>query len=165
MSKPQVAPGQLPAFFPDKAEKPVVELPYVGPGVNREEIVYRAGTRLDYRWTHKIEGRGRRGVTLHGLYDESQRIYQAGGEMSQFIFWKRKIVSLSIEPWRRISAIADWVEIVDHERNECWRISMKKFVKHAVKYNAGIGDRVGCDMDLWDRINSHGTYVHHGKRD
>lgn len=165
MSKDGPVPGQIPAFFPDeREEKPVVELPYVGPGVEREEIVRRAGTLLDHRWTHKVIGQGRRGKIVHGLYDERQRVYQTGGEMSQFIFWKKKLVSLSLEAYRLGTGAADWIEIIDHERNECWRIATGKFRKHAVKYNAGIGDRIGCPMELWDVITARGTLRQEGHK-
>lgn len=156
-------PGQLPAFFTDEAERPVVELPYVGPGVDREEITYRAGTRLDHRWTHKIMGRGRRGPLVHGLYDESQRVFQTGGEMSAFVYWKHHLVTLSEDAWKKVKGIADWIEIVDHETNRCWRIAKVKFLNHAVRYDAGIGPRVGCAMDLWDVIDARGNYWQEGK--
>lgn len=161
-AQPQVA-GQIPLFYPDVPEKPIVEIPYVGPGVSREEITYRAGTRLDHRWTHKIIGKGRRGQIVHGLFDESQRVYQTGGELSAFIFWKRHLVSISIDAWRRIGNVADWIEIIDHENNECWRISGVRFTKNAVRYEAGIGERIGCPMDLWTVITAAGRIKQEGR--
>lgn len=159
MSKPKTVDGQVPLFFPDEGkEEPRVELPYVGPGVDRAGIIHRAGTRLDHRWTHKVEGRARRGShPVLGLYDESQRVFQTGGEMSAFIYWKLRIVSLPAETWEKIRGVADWIEIIDHERNECWRISMTKFLKHAVKYDAGIGPRVGVGTEHWTVITAKGT--------
>jgi hypothetical protein len=155
--KPKVVDGQLPAFWPDDREKPRVELPYVGPGVAREEIRHRAGTHLDHRWTHKVEGDAKRGkVPTLGLFDESQRLFQTGGELKSFVYWKLHLVTLPAETYRRIRMIADWIEIIDHEKNECWRISMTKFETNAVRYNAGIGERVGAPMDLWTVITSSG---------
>lgn len=166
MSKPKVVSGQVPLFYPDEGtEKPKVELPYVGPGVDREEIQYRAGTRLDHRWTHKIEGTARRGRhQVLGLFDESQRVFQTGGEFSAFIYWKLRLVTIPIETWRRINNYADWIEIIDHEKNECWRMATAKFRKHAITYNAGIGERVGVNMDKWDVITERGTYRQGGPR-
>lgn len=164
-TKPKVAEGQVPLFYgtDETLEKPRVELPYVGPGVEREEVTFRAGTRLDHRWTHRIEGTARRGRhPVLGLYDESQRVFQTGGEFSAFIYWKLHLVTLPMETWMRIRGIADWIEIIDHEKNECWRISKTKFLKHAVSYNAGIGERVGVGMDHWDVINAKGIHVQGG---
>ena len=159
-SKPKVADGQVPLFFPDGAEQPRVEVPYVGPGVERAEIVHRAGTRLDHRWTHKIEGTARRGRhKVLGLYDESQRVFQTGGEMSAFIYWKLGLVTLPLETWERIRGVADWIEIIDHERNECWRIAKARFLKHAVKYESGIGPRVGVRRDHWTIIRADGMVM------
>ena len=160
-TKPKVAEGQVPLFYntDETTEKARVELPYVGPGVEREEITHRAGTVLNHKWTHKVEGKARRGKhAVLGLYDESQRVFQTGGEFSAFIYWKLKLVTLPWETWVRIRGIADWIEIVDHEKNECWRISKTKFMKHAVGYNAGIGERVGVAMNNWDIITAQGTY-------
>lgn len=159
--KSKVAPGQVPAFFEEDAIAP--EVPYIGPGVEREEIQTRAGTLLDHRWTHRIEGKGRKGVRQHGLYDERQRIYQTGGELSNFIYWKRHWVTLAEDAWRQVWQKVDWIEIIDHERNECWRIAIQKAARHAVKYDAGLGPRIGIPMEFWDVVTSRGTYKQEGR--
>lgn len=165
MSKPVIAPGQVPAFFSDECEKPRVELPYVGPGVEREEITYRAGTHLDHRWTHKVQGVARRGKhEVLGLFDESQRVFQTGGEFSAFVYWKLDLVTLPLPTWEKVRGVADWLEIVDHEKNECWRIAKAKFLKHAIRYNAGIGPRIGVARNHWDVISADGTYVQGGPK-
>lgn len=151
-----LAKGQVPAFFEEDAAQP--EVPYVGPGVDREEVVHRAGTQLDHRWTHRIKGKGRKGVLQHGLYDERQRVYQTGGELSNFVLWSRKLVTFAHDAWLQVFMRTDWFEVIDHEKNECWRISGEKARKHAVKYNAGIGVRIGIPMDLWDVVTARGTY-------
>ena len=156
MSATKPVPGQVPAFFEQEAIAP--EVPYIGPGVEREEVITRAGTQLNHRWTHRVEGRGRKGVTQHGLYDESQRVYQTGGELSNFVYWKRHWVTLAEDAWRQVYGKVDWIEVIDHERNECYRISMKKAVLNAVKYDAGIGTRVGIPMELFDVLTARGTY-------
>jgi hypothetical protein len=102
-------------------------------------------------------------VLQHGLYDEKQRVYQTGGELSNFVFWKRKQVTLAYDAWRQIYQRADWIEVIDHERNEAWRISMAKALKYGVKYDAGIGPRIGIPMEFWDVITSRGTYRQEGK--
>ena len=122
--KPKRVKGQIPLLFEEEVPEP-----YVPPGTTREEVLSRAGTQLDHRWTHEIRGKGRRGSLVHGLYDESQRIYQTGGELSKFVYWKRQWVSISYDAWRQVYEKVDWLEVIDHERNECWRIAMKKAVR------------------------------------
>lgn len=161
MTKIVPVEGQVPAFFEEDAIAP--EVPYIGPGVERHEIQQRAGTILDHRWTHRVESKGRKGIRQHGLYDERQRVYQTGGELSNFVYWKKHLVSIAEEAWRQVFQKVDWLEIIDHERNECWRISMQKAIKYAVKYDAGIGPRVGIPMDRFDVITSRGTLKQEGK--
>lgn len=151
------APGQVGAFFED--EIPETFLP---PGATRPEAQWRAGTVLDHHWTHQITGSGKRGKLVHGLYDESQRVYQTGGEMSHFIFWKRKLVTFNKEAWDQVWQRADWIEVIDHEKNVCWRIATGKATKHAIVYDAGIGQRVGVPMELFDVVRANGSYEQRG---
>lgn len=151
MTKIKVADGQVPLFFEEQEPEP-----YVPPGEVREEVPLRAGTKLNHKWTHKIRGSGHRKSLVHGLYDESQRIYQSGGELSRFAFWKRRWITISEEAWRQIYQKVDWIEIIDHERNECWRIAMKKALKEAVPYDAGLGPRIGIPMEDWTVIDANG---------
>ena len=145
-------PGQEPLFFPIPKQ----------PTVPRPSINGRAGTPLDHRHTVEVWSRTN-GRKLHGLYDESQRLYQSGGEQSSFIFWKRHLVTMAKDAWLAIADQADWIEMIDHEHNECWRILVKKAAKNAVVYDAGIGERVGVPMDLWDVITGTGAYRRRGK--
>lgn len=160
MGKQKPAEGQIPAFFEEETEAPAV--PYIGPGVEREEVQTRAGTQLDHRWTHRITGKGRKGVTQHGLLDERQRIYQTGGELSNFIYWKNRWVTFAEDAWRQFNQKVDWIEVIDHERNECWRIAIQKAWDSAVRYDAGLGPRVGIPMDRWDVITQQGFYRQEG---
>lgn len=131
-------------MFPARAIEPELkELP---------KIPHRAGTHLDHRWTHKIMANGK----THGLYDEHLRLFQAGGVLSKFIYWKYHLVSLDAAVWRQVIDKVDWLEIVDHERNECLRIAAEKARKHAQTYNAGIGERIGVPMDLWITYDAQG---------
>lgn len=153
--------GQIAAFFEEDAIAP--EVPYLGPGVEREEVLTRAGTQLDHRWTHRVESRGRKGVRTHGLYDERQRIYQTGGELSNFVFWKKHLVSLAKDAWSQVIDKVDWIEIIDHERNECWRISVQRARRYAVNYDAGLGPRIGIPMVKWDIVTQRGTFRQEGE--
>ena len=150
----KAVPGQVGAFFEE--EIPETFLP---PGSNRKGVQWRAGTQLDHHWTHEIKAKNK----VHGLYDESQRVYQSGGEMSRFIFWKKRLVTLDKGAWDQIFQRADWIEVIDHEKNECWRIAGKKAVKSAIKYESGIGPRIGIPMERWDVIRADGSYESHGQ--
>lgn len=153
----KIAEGQLGIFFEE--EEPA---DFVGPGVAREEVATRAGTQLNHRWTHRIESTNRK-KKVHGLLDESQRIYQTGGELKNFIYWKNRWVTIAEDAWRQVFGKVDWLEVIDHERNECWRIAMIKAAKNATKYNAGVGPRIGIPMDLFDVITSDNKIRQEGK--
>lgn len=112
----------------------------------------RAGTKLDHRWTHDVMV----GKKQHGLYDESQRVYQTGGELKKFIYWRDHLVTFSAAAWRQVIDKVDWLEVIDHERNEAWRISAKRARDNARRYDAGIGERIGVPMDQWTVYDSEG---------
>jgi hypothetical protein len=154
-----VVPGQTGAFFEPAAEE--VEAPPDKPSPKRETS-QRAGTVIDHRWMHPIMATANR-RKQHGLYDESQRLYQTGGELEKFVFWKLKVVSIAFDAWMQISDKADWIEVIDNRRNECWRIPMNRAKKHLVQYDAGGGKRVGIAIKHWDIQTARGTYVHRGE--
>lgn len=149
-------------FFSDPTPPPE-EVAYVGTSVPRPPINGRAGTPLNHKFVVEVTGAGRRGRMIHGLYDTSQRVYQSGGELTSFVFWKKGLVTMSKDAWTAIVGKADWIEMIDHEHNECHRILVKKAVKHAVVYEAGIGERIGIPMDLFDVIRGSGTYKRRGR--
>lgn len=119
----------------------------------------RAGTSLDPRWSHVIKI----GPKVHGLFDERHRIYQTGGELSNFVYWKLHLVSFDARVWMQVKDKVDWIEVLDHQRNECWRIAMGKAVKNLVTYQGGIGTRVGIPMRFWDVIRLDGSYKQVGE--
>jgi hypothetical protein len=57
----------------------------------------------------------------------------------------------------------DWIEIIDHQRNECWRIPMARARKRAVRYEAGAGRRIGVPIKHWDLVTAKGTYKQKGE--
>ena len=161
MPSPKTPEGQLPAFFDELPPEP--DVPYIGPGVSRETVTHRAGTALDHRWTHRVEAKGRKGVRQHGLYDERQRVYQTGGEISNFVYWKKRLVSFSREAWDQVAEKTDWFEVIDHEKNECWRISGVRARRYAIRYDAGLGPRVGIPMEKFTIITSRGMIRQEGE--
>lgn len=120
--------------------------------VEGADLDIRAGTKLDHRWAEQISIDGK----VHGLYDQSQRVYQTGGVFTKFVYWKEKKVSLDLRVWREIIDKVDWIEIIDHEKNECLRIAGEKARKHASIYNAGIGDRIGIPIEHWTWYDASG---------
>jgi hypothetical protein len=128
------------------------EIPPSLDALERTTIPHRAGTALDHRWTTRVVVNGK----VHGLYDQSQRVYQTGGELKRFVYWKAKLVTLDAKVWQAVINKADWLEIIDHERNECWRISGAKARKAAIRYNAGIGERVGVPIEAWATYTAEG---------
>jgi hypothetical protein len=120
----------------------------------------RAGTKLHPRWIQPIKV----GNKIHGWLDTYQRIYQSGGESKNFIYWKNKVVSVDLRVWVQIKDKADWIEMLDHDRNECWRIAAGKALKHTSVYDAGYGQRVGVPMALWDIVRADGKVVRIGER-
>lgn len=133
-------------------EKPSKEGPKDLKATPELPVAERAGTPLDHRWCSDIFI----GKKQHGVYDQRFRVYQTGGQLSRFVYWKKKLVSLDARVWRQIIDKADWIEIIDHERNECWRISSGRARAHAVIYDAGIGERIGVPLEHWTVYDSKG---------
>jgi hypothetical protein len=128
------------------------EVPMVRP---KPPTAARAGTHLDHRWTQKIYV----GNQLHGLLDASQRIYQGGGSVDKFIYWKERLVTIDARVWVQIKDKTDFIEMVDHNGNQAWRIATGKAKKHLQTYSAGIGRRIGIPMDCWDVYDAHGSQI------
>jgi hypothetical protein len=116
----------------------------------RQQVAQRAGTQLDHRFTRKIMSDGKE----HGLLDERQRIYQSGGELKNFVYWKLVVVSFDAKVWEQIAGKVDWFEMLDHPKNECYRISADKAYDNLVDYVDRIGPRVGIPLDRWDIVTA-----------
>ena len=116
----------------------------------------RAGTVLDHRFTVEVLARqplsGRRARA--GYVDTRQRVYQGGGELKNFLFRLRKLISLQADVWEivRTHPDVDWLELVDHPKNRCFRISLEDAISHGVWYDAGIGSRWGVPFDRWEIV-------------
>jgi hypothetical protein len=164
MAKPPINPiavGQIGAFYEPPTEEE--QEPFTPAVPTKREASRRAGTVIDHRWAHKIMGGRKARPNILGLYDESQRLYQTGGELERFVFWKMKLVSLPYEAWVQVVEKADWIEIIDHTRNECWRVPMARARKHAVRYEAGVGPRVGIPIKHWSIWTAKGTCKQEGQ--
>jgi hypothetical protein len=98
---------------------------------------------------------------IHGYLDPKQRLYQAGGELTKFVYWKKKGVSFDRSVWTDInqSCIVDTIEMIDHDRNECYKIPLTRAIAHVEVYNEGYGSRVCVPLRLWDRIDASGAIL------
>lgn len=117
----------------------------------RLPVAQRAGTQLDHEHTKNIMAPGPKRLVpvVHGVLDESQGVYQSGGELDNFVFWRLRLMTIAQPVWEQIKDVAKTIEIIDHPRNKCYSISTKEFAEHMVAYNAGIGPRVGAPLELW----------------
>ena len=121
----------------------------------RLPVEERAGTVLDWRAHNCIEVMGptyRGGPEqVHGVLDRRQRVYQSGGELRNFLFWKEGLMSLAFGVWVQIQDQAEWIELIDHELNHCYRIRVAVAADKGHAYEAGIGLRWGVPRELWAR--------------
>lgn len=130
----------------------------------REAVKRRAGTRLkhDGHNCYQLEGTGKgKAKKVHGLIDNRQGVYQTGGELKNFVYWKDRLVSLDVTVWQHVRdhPTVKVLEFIDHERNECWVVSADVANAHGKEYNAGIGTRWGIPMDCFDVIAQDGTFI------
>ena len=116
---------------------------------DRKAISKRAGTKIDHKHVRKIFGWAKTGAKLHGLLDCRQRVYQGGGELHNFVYWKQRLVSLSLEVWEKIQT-AETIELIDHKNNECWRTSMDFARRTGTIYSAGVGQRWGIPLRYFE---------------
>lgn len=115
----------------------------------------RAGTRLLYEPRGNVIpvlGRTDRGVKEHGYIDRRQRIYQCGGELSNFVYWKDDLMSFAEDVWHQINAGGvDMIEVVDHTRNRVFRLSIQR-AREGHWYESeknSIGRRWGVPFRWW----------------
>jgi hypothetical protein len=86
-------------------------------------------------------------------------LLQLGGERSRFLYRARAAVTLAAEVWDAVADRARWVEVVDHERNECWRVPASCVRAHGFRYDAGIGPRVGVPERCFIVVDADGQVV------
>lgn len=117
--------------------------PRAGQIAPREKIENRAGTVLDHRFTEPVKNYTGK---VHGTVDRRQRIYQTGGEIDNFVYWSRRLVSIDMGVFKKIIPVVDWLEFIDHKKNECWRVALSVALNTGEEYNAGIGSRWGVPL-------------------
>lgn len=129
---------------------------------DRMPIELRAGTPVDQRYAIPIFGTSKRGKMRHGTILKNRRVYQCGGEIDNFVYWKLHAVTIALDVWVQVrDGVArdgvrygvDVVEVVDHRRNRVWRIDKDDMQRLGEMYEDGIGKRwaVNLDHGLWEQ--------------
>lgn len=124
---------------------------------NRPPATQRAGTKIDHNNVEPIHGAAKMVGNVHGLLDHTNRVYQGGGELGKFVFWKKRLVSLALTVWEQIKDRCDWIEMIDHDRNECYRVDIETAKARGEQYNAGIGPRWGIPLEVFKILLADGT--------
>lgn len=119
--------------------------------MERKAIKERAGTALDHRFTVPIYSSSTGTRKQHGTVDNSQHLYQCGGELGNFVFWKKRAVTLAADVWRQIEPAVNRLEFIDHDKNVCYWIDADIARAEGYLYNAGIGDRWGIPLELFNK--------------
>lgn len=120
----------------------------------RKAVAERAGSHLNPRTTHPVLGSARRGRSTHGVLDTSISLYQCGGEMENFLYRKEGLLSLDRAVWETVEKQAAYIEIVDHDTNSVYVITVAEAKAHGRYYDAGIGPRYGVPGHHWRRFSA-----------
>ena len=151
------------ASIPKKAKKP--RKPREATVWDRMPIELRAGTHVDQHFAIPIFGTSKRGTMRHGTLLKNMRVYQCGGEIDNFVYWKEHAVTIAYDVWLQIRDGvvregrrygADVIEVVDHRRNRVWRVDMSVARERGRAYEDSqhsIGKRwaIHLDYGLWEQ--------------
>lgn len=108
----------------------------------------RAGTHLSASARQICNRSG----TPQGSLDVQAGVFQCGGELSNFCYWTKRLLSLDAIVWRAIEAAPiDRVEWVDHVKNVCYTVPMIAARVHGEFYDGGGGPRWGVPLDMATR--------------
>lgn len=124
---------------------------------SRKPVPERAGTPINHANAEKILGKAAKGKMVHGILDKDTGVYQCGGELKNFVYWKEQLVSIGKDVWDQIANRAKFIEIVDHKKNECYRTNIETAKKYGRIYNAGIGPRYGVPLECFGIARADGT--------
>lgn len=120
----------------------------------------RAGTQINHATTEKVYHAGK----LHGLIDYSNQLYQCGGEYGRFVYHRLGIITLPLDVWQYIAERCDFIEMIDHSLNRCYRLSVARFAETAIEYRDKVGSRIGAPTRLWavsyGRVEASGVIDH-----
>jgi len=123
----------------------------------------RAGTLLDHRFTIPVEAREPKSkrIVQCGWIDQSQFVYQGGGDAKDFIYWKLHLVTFQGDLWVQLTGplahYLRYVELIDNAGNRVYRIPFYDAVQNGRWYEDKIGVRWGVPIDLWKVYDSQLT--------
>lgn len=109
----------------------------------------RAGTPLTSDTSKKVNVSfrdDRKGMTQHGTVDLVNRMYQIGGQFSDFHFRKRDLITMPLAVWEQLERYApylNFIEWYDREENAAYLCSYDDALAFGEVYSAGIGRRYG----------------------
>lgn len=137
--------------------------------IARLPTAQRAGTRIDHAPGNAVEiyahGPKRLALASVGWIDRRQRVYQSGGEYEGFWFRKLNALSFQGEVWEQLTTTwcdaIDVVELVDNPANRVYRVPFAVAIAEGEWYDAGIGQRWGVPLELWD-VEPFQTYDEKG---
>lgn len=138
----------------DLFRSPPPPLPPVSP-LTRPPKEARAGTRIDHRFSVEIFAKqpktGR--YASAGWVDKRQRFFQGGGELANFMYFKRRLLTFQRDVWQQLveqyADVLDFVELVDHSKVRCFRVDFATACTEGEWYADKIGPRYGVPIDLW----------------
>lgn len=125
----------------------------------RLPIDKRAGTQLDWRAGNCEQVYGPRymqsGMTVHGTLDHRQRVYQSGGEYKNFYYQAKNAITLPLSVWQAVKDKCEWIEMIDHELNHCYRVRTSIAAQTGFEYETDIKERryhrFAVPRNKWER--------------
>jgi hypothetical protein len=126
--------------------------------MDRPAIKDRAGTHLKRSACEPIYGTGKSHRQI-GTLDNDQRVFQCGGEISNFLYKSRMLISLPWDVWEQVRLRCDWLEIVDHEENVCYRVHVSVAIQFGTSYDNSLGKRFGLTVGRWACYDHNGQLL------
>lgn len=119
-------------------------------------ISERAGSALDHRFCRQVFYKGQ----PRGHIDRSHRLYQHGGPLSKMVRWSMKAIAMDLEVWLVVQREVSWIEIVDSEKNQCYRTTIEAAALYGQSYSdAKTGQRYAIPLDCFDVISASGAVL------
>lgn len=96
----------------------------------------------------------------HGMLDRQQRVWQHGGEAKNFVRWSMKAITIDLAVWEIVHDLVDRLEMVDHVRNECYRVGIQDARELGTVYrDPKIGDRYAIPLSAWEILDAQGQLL------
>lgn len=138
------------------------------PKLDKPPVTERAGTHLTGKKI-PVYGSAKKKRSQHGVISLSDRLYQTGGELRNFLFDKLKCISMDLAVWNTILDYwednkIDTMEFIDHDANRCYTIDIAVADQVRYEYEAGIGPRWGVHLKYFTITDSAGRVIKEGEK-